>query len=142
MRRLARLADPLWVGLLLLPLAGCGPTGPVRLAVTGNVTFGGKPLDSGTIGFYPRQLDGAFLGEATIVNGRYSIPASDGLRPGDYLVQVSSPIPNSTAPNDGTPGSVKLAQDRIPTRYNTKSKLAATVTLAGPNRFNYDLEAN
>src|SRR5205809_6737048 len=69
-------------------LTGCGNADGKR-AVSGSVQFQGKPLDQGTISFYP--LDSPKPGaEALITAGRYSIPADQGLLPGKYVVRLRS----------------------------------------------------
>lgn len=59
--------------LLLLPLAGCGDSGPPRYDVSGTVTYNGKPIPAGTILFTPDASQGNTgpSGFATIKNGKF-----------------------------------------------------------------------
>lgn len=124
--------------LPVLALLGCGPTGPVRVAVSGTVTFIGRPLEVGTIEFHPVDPTAGEPGGAEVSAGAYTIPASRGLRPGRYVVQVSSAV--APGPADGTaPGAIRLARERIPGRYNAASELTAEVTERGTNRFDFTL---
>ena len=51
--------------------AGCGPSGPERVKVSGTVTFQGSPLKNGTIVFVPAEGTKAPPSGANIENGRY-----------------------------------------------------------------------
>lgn len=69
--------------ILLLAVAamptGCGPGGPQRFQLEGNVTFDGQPVPSGAIRFEPDSTKGNTgpVGYAAIKDGRYTT-ASDG----------------------------------------------------------------
>ena len=65
---------------------------PSRVPVSGQVTIDGKPLEFGTIAFYPSA--GGRPGGATLAkDGSYSITmyeTNDGLPPGKYSVTVAA----------------------------------------------------
>ena len=42
----------------LLVFAGCGKSGPPRYDLSGNITWGGKPIPAGSITFMPDQTQG------------------------------------------------------------------------------------
>jgi hypothetical protein len=127
---------------ILLFSLGCGDPHDGRLAVSGNVTFQGQPLDQGNIMFIPASRDLRTQASAQIINGRYQISAAQGLRPGKYKVSIHSgdgrtPVVPSDAP-PGPSGNFS-SQDRIPEAYNLKSTLEAEVKKGGANRFDYPI---
>ena len=67
------------LGLALL--AGCGPASD-RLAVTGNVTLDGAPLDRGSIRFSSLGDQKLLVSGGLIQEGEYNIAQEKGLRPG------------------------------------------------------------
>lgn len=129
--------------VILASAAGCGGGDPLqRQAVSGTVTFKGQPLDKGTIQFLPAdpQAKGS-PGGATITNGQFSLPAAQGLAPGKYRVQISSPVGGAEPGPEEAPGeSSKLAEERIPASWNTESKHEITVEKGGANKFDFKIE--
>jgi hypothetical protein len=93
--------------LVAIALAGgCkgGPKPPKRGKVEGNVTLNGKPVTSGYVRFFALDPNG-LNAVATITEGKYSIPESEGLTKGKYRVEFS--VPSATkkrVPNDDVPG--------------------------------------
>ena len=80
----------LTVTVLALCLPGCGPSHK-RQALSGTVTFQGRPLQTGSIVFKTNPTPGVQVGGALIRDGQFSVPAEQGLEPGVYKVAVSSP---------------------------------------------------
>jgi hypothetical protein len=126
---------------------GCG--GPAddlpRQAVSGTVTFKGKPLEAGMIQFQPGSAGVATAGQTEIADGKYAISQSEGLVPGQYLVTITSATPKAAeAPTSGPPAMPGDAppppKETIPAQYNARSKLTANVTKEGPNTFPFDLK--
>lgn len=115
-----------------------------RQAVSGTVTFEGKPLEKGTIQFMPTKQEGgvATVGAGEIVEGKYTIPRDLGPVPGGYRVIISAPSPNAAAaPSDGIPGQAPPpAPDLIPPQYNANSTLNAEIKEGGPNVFDFPLK--
>jgi hypothetical protein len=130
---LARLA---LLGLALF-LVGCGPKGRER--VTGKVTFKGVPLDQGSIAFIPQDTTGGATQEgAMIKNGKYEVPARQGLAPGTYKVAISSPEPVGSA--EPLPGeAAPPAQDRIPPEFGVNGNQTVEVKKGAKNVFNFDV---
>lgn len=148
-----------WLLALLVAGAGvsigCGrsadPSGRVR--ASGTVTSGGGPLPSGSILFLPAG-DGRG-GGAVIQNGRYEVPAEQGLTPGRYAVEIRAGASSATEPGPGMmideitgaevpvkPGSNRsrsLATPSLKSRPKPPVRLEADVTREGPNEFNFDL---
>jgi len=76
----------------LLLAAGCGPAGPRRHDVSGEVTFRGRPVPVGVIRFLPdtQQGNAGPAGFAAIENGRYDTAASGrGTVGGPHEVVIS-----------------------------------------------------
>jgi hypothetical protein len=131
------------IGLLL----GCGDKNGGRFEVSGTVKFKNQPLKSGIVIFEP--LEGQSTGgNVTLVEGAFTIPRTNGLKPGKYLVRVTAPDGtnpiNPPDPNEG-PGPTGgrfniMAKDLIPADWNTKSKQQITVIEEGPNRFDFDIK--
>jgi hypothetical protein len=132
--------------LSLSVLQGCG--GPAddlpRQAVSGTVTFKGKPLEAGMIQFQPISAGVATAGGAGIKDGKYAIDQSEGLVPGQYQVKITSNTAASGQPASGPPAMPGDAppppKEPIPAKYNSQSTLTANVTKEGPNTFPFDLK--
>jgi hypothetical protein len=73
--------------LVLLALHGCGQA-TNGVAVSGEVTSDGEPVEAATIHFKPMPGNGGPRGRGQVTGGRYHIPASEGLHPGRYIVEV------------------------------------------------------
>jgi hypothetical protein len=71
------------------------------VALSGTVNLKGAPLDNGTIEFAGQ--DGSPVTGGTIVGGKFSIQAAQGLKPGKYLVRISA-VQDAGAPL-GAPGT-------------------------------------
>jgi hypothetical protein len=122
---------------LLLPIMiGCGGSGG-RMAVNGEITLKGKPLDEGVIEF----VSDSGKSGATISKGKYEIPAMQGLLPGTYKVLITSGDGRTPADSpDGLPGPTGaniVSKDMIPPEYNTKTKQEITVKSSAPNKFDF-----
>lgn len=122
--------------------AGCGPSTGGRVGVAGNVVFRGAPVKVGAIEFVSQ--DGSAQTGAPITEGRYSVPAERGLRPGDYTVRISATEEQGAAasgpPGPPGPESMRAApKELIPAEYNAKSKLTVTVPQGGSKDLNFEL---
>jgi hypothetical protein len=134
------------IGCLLLAaplvLAGCSDQYAGRMAVSGNVTLEGQPLDGGSISFEPidQGLDTRAGGE--VKNGRFSIPRESGLKPGKYLVRLTAGD-GKTPTNEeaGAPGGSTniISVDRIPEDWNVNSKHEVEVKADGSNTFEFPI---
>jgi hypothetical protein len=82
---------------LLLPLWGCSGSVP-NYAVSGHVTYAGKPLTQGSIAFEPtdgERPDPRPTTGAEIVDGAFQTPAGKGIGAGSYIVRIYPPMPRS-----------------------------------------------
>jgi hypothetical protein len=133
-----------FVSLLVVVVltAGCGAAGDgiARQAVSGSVTFGGKPLEQGEITLSPIQAGPSAGG--TIARGTFAIDRMQGPSAGKYRVMIVSiqPTGRQVRDADGPPGS-KVAEKAnvIPARYNFKSDLEIDIKKEGENTFKFDL---
>jgi len=117
----------LWIfppALLAVFLAGCGSD---MASVSGTVTYDGKPLDTGTVGFFPVGPGPAGYGSIQ-PDGSFRIRTGQqaGLPPGEYriTVQATGPIPEPTPENlEPVPESI------IPERYGNPDQSGLTFTV-------------
>ncbi len=126
----------LWVvGLLAVACGGCGSSSG-RQAVTGLVTVDGKPLASGSINFQPAPGLKAPSAGAAIENGRFSIPADQGLLPGQYQVTIIGMQQTGRMLNDEQKGKVP---ELAPIRFREAGSLKATVEPGKKAHFEFQL---
>lgn len=119
--------------IALLMLSGCrDPNSPQ--AVSGSVTFQGKPLDQGTIEFTAPDAPAPFA--ALISDGKYDIPAAQGLVPGNCKVRITSTEAFPITPEEYAAGkTAPPAKERIPEKYNAASQETVEVKSGNANRF-------
>ena len=113
----------------VLFVAGCSPSGPKLVPVTGKVSVNGKPARSAIVFMHRKgksdMLEPTPFATATD-DGSFAIawePGREGAMPGDYVVTVI--WPDMTKEPDGSGGRPDVLRggfDKIPT-----SKLTATV---------------
>lgn len=135
-----------WTGWLAVAVlvCGCGEGGDglKREAVSGKVTFNGKPLEQGSIQFLPPQGNQNAGAWGQIVNGAYAIAAAEGPVAGEYSVSITSASSSSGgAATDTPPGddSGLVDPNAIPEQYNLRTTLKATVEAGKANELNYEL---
>ena len=125
------------VVLLLVALTGCG--GPQRGEVTGQVTLDGQPIDGGEIRFLPNV---GLPARATIVNGRFAIPAATGPSLGEVRVEVrwirktGKQVPAMAPAPPGT--MIDETAEAVPDRFNRNSELTTNIQ-AGANTADFAL---
>jgi hypothetical protein len=122
---------------LMFAALGCGGSDG-RYPVSGDVTLQGQPLASGAILF--ESADGGSRNGTTITDGKYSLPASQGLLPGTYTVRVSAVQSQAEAGPPGPPGPEAAAIERsnkdvVPDEYNARSTLKHEVGPDKPTEF-------
>lgn len=137
------------IGLsLFTAAAGCGGGATDSLprhAASGNVLLDKKPLSSGSIAFDPVDpgKPNAVSVGATIRDGSYSVPQSEGLTPGSYRVSINSTAEIAAVSLTEAPGAPPKARpkDLVPEKYNAKSTLKAEVKADESNRFDFELSS-
>ena len=125
-------------------LAGCGSQGG-RQPVTGAVSYQGKPLNGAMVAFIVADDSlGRPAGQvagAVIKDGRFTIPAEQGLEPGVYRVSISAPGgPAVQTPEEKKAGASARATELLPEKYNQATTLTAEVKASGSNHFDFKLE--
>ena len=88
-KNFANIRPWVWLPLVLIVwVAGCGPSGPKRYRMSGNVTFDGKPVPVGEISFDPAEK-GIGGGFAPIKDGKYDTDADGrGHLGGEHSVRI------------------------------------------------------
>jgi hypothetical protein len=121
-------------------LAGCGSGNPATYAVTGKVTYQGKPVKNAGVMFMPSS--GRPASSLTDAEGRFTLRTfkdGDGAIGGENVVCISKTMP---APADNTKDPMlKKMISLLPTCYATPttSPLKVTVSATGPNDFTFNL---
>ncbi len=122
---------------IMLPVAGCGPSRPTTIPVSGAVTLDGKPAAGAQVMLVPE--DGGRPAEGTTDDsGRFTLgtfEAGDGALPGRHAVTVvARRISGVNADADGlegdvAPGGVKV-QWLVPERYSNPKTSGLTAEVA------------
>ena len=89
--------------LLVVFALGCGSAddGLPRVSVEGEVTYEGKPVDSGSVTFLPGKGTTGPSASGAVKQGHYSIPLERGPVVGSYRVTVTM-VPTGTVPTGPT----------------------------------------
>ena len=133
--KLPRVLISIFTAACLLLATGCGPSGPQKYPVSGEITFDGAPLPDGDIFFVPDDQS-LSTERARVSQGRYALEA----HPGRNVVKInaSRPVPGTSSPG---PSGIELPdlEDYIPEKYNQQTSLEAEVERRG-NNFDFQLE--
>ncbi len=122
-----------------LALAGC-ERGPVRIPIRGVVTYKGSNLADGWITFVPAEADKGTQESARITDGKYELPAANGLMPGTYRVAITATEPAAAPAPNVPPGAPKRGKDLLPDEYNRDSNLSIDVPATGKRDFDFPLQ--
>lgn len=119
-------------------ITGCGPQGPQPVALSGNVTLDGKPVENATIILTPKRTGRAAA--ASIVRGKYSFTETDGPLPGEFDVRIN---PNEGEIEEIAPAEVSQAnrRPRIPRVYQLPGKLTASVSQQTQGQLDFQLSS-
>ena len=117
------------------------PRQPPHPGVSGTVTLDGQPLANATMSFLPDddQLEPSFA--RTDQKGNYALQQTEavaGAMPGRYTVRITTYEPavtESDPPEAGIP-------ERVPTKYNIQTELAAEVKPVENNVIDFPLDSN
>jgi hypothetical protein len=113
--RSARSVFATLVVVLLLPLAGCGPSRPAVTPVGGRITLGGQPVTTGAITFYPvkgRPAAGLIGPDGSYTLGTFA--QGDGAIPGSHAVVIESrkvSLPKTQPPTPSAALPANLSDD-------------------------------
>jgi hypothetical protein len=123
-------------------LGGCGGSAS---SVSGEISYAGKPIENGSIRFFPTQGTEGAGAIAAITDGKYSVDADRGLIAGSYMVQVTAMQKTGRVirPKEVMPGDDPSPQQEelqiIPAQYNTTSSLGVDLQ-PGENTYSQQLE--
>jgi hypothetical protein len=126
----------------ILALTGCNS--PSGSTFSGEVRYNGQPVAEGMIYLDPTDPPSNRPTAGPIRDGKFHIPATDGLLAGRYRVRIAANDPASKSANapqidaDGLP-SGPAYKELIPAKYNTNSELTFEVK-AGTNEHTFDLK--
>ncbi len=126
-------------------LAGCSDPYAGRMEVSGKVKLVGEPLQDGIIIFEPvdRKQQETKSG-APIKNGEYNVPRKSGLKPGKYIVQITSgdgKTPVNADENFAPGPSANITSvDRVPDDWNIRSNHEVEIKSSPPNKFDFDID--
>jgi hypothetical protein len=118
-------------------IGGCGGNGG-RSKISGTVQVDGKPLKSGIVSFQPAPGNPAPSAGCPVAEGRFEIPASAGLMPGNYLVRVEAFRETGKKIRDPQRG---LVPEIVPLTFRERLPLEAKVTAMKNNQFEFNLTA-
>ncbi len=119
------------LALILAGTGGCGEAGPKKYPVKGTVTLDKKPLANGTV--YFKTIETGAIETFEILNGEFQGQALEGER----RVEIVSYISKGEKDFDGMKSEVTV--NVVPPKYNTDSRLTASVTATGPNEYAFEL---
>lgn len=111
--------------------AGCGPSKPETVPVSGTVTWNGQALSQGSILFAPEDGKGV-PDPGDIKDGRYQLQAKTGKK------KVEIRATRESGKVDPAMGAAPREQ-YIPAEYNEKTTLRADVKSGEKNEFNFPL---
>ncbi len=130
---------------VLFTMSGCGDGHPKRSAVTGTVSYNGKPLSIGSLVFIPVGGGPSAQGKVDR-NGFYEMGTfddDDGVIPGDYKIMITaltspggSGLPEDAV--DGNAGPVSV----IPEWYGDLEKSGLLVTVVADKANTIDFPLN
>jgi hypothetical protein len=116
---------------LSLAASGCVDSGeePPRQPVAGIVLLDGRPLESGTIFFYPagRAIPGSTVVTGDLIrHGRFAITRERGLPKGKYRIVISATRTGVQEPGRSGTAPARL-RELIPPRFNQETELELEV---------------
>lgn len=130
------------LALVSAVVVGCGGApddAPALVSATGTILMDGEPLADASVSFSPVSGDRGASGR-TDAEGKFilSYGGSDGCPLGEHTVSVST----REMILDEYGGVEGMKEETIPVRYNSQSKLKATVDPdASLNDFTFELES-
>jgi hypothetical protein len=130
------------LAVLMALLVGCGSKEKERKAVSGTVKVKGVPLTSGMIQFLPTAESTATTqATAGILEGKYELPASQGLEPGKYQVRITARGAPKGQKGRRPPETTRTGKRKQSSQgINAETPLECEVTPDGSNTFDFDLK--
>lgn len=122
--------------VLVLSAASCSKESGV--ALEGKVSYGGDPIDVGTITFIPASGSGIKSG-GLIENGNYKIDAKTGPGPGPHRVEIRWAKGTGRKTKNEFGEEIQTRQEGLPEKYHAASTLTAEIK-PGKNVIDFALE--
>jgi hypothetical protein len=137
------------LALLLAVQLGCtAPKNPGgRENIEGLITLNGAPLTgmSGIV-FSPVNPGSDGGGQGQIQNGKYFLTGADGVKPGKYIVRITSSIDFDIRTGKPADSAIEFGSeipvDVVPSLFNKESTIEFDVTAGKKNIFNYDIQTD
>jgi len=129
----------LTICVVISALVGCESRQGGRVAVSGSVSYDGKPLESGQVVFEPQGPGRMAI--AQVVDGHYSIARERGPMPGKYVVRITAARPTGAKASSGRLSGNEVRdvyEQFLPARYNEASELS--VEIGATPRLEHDFE--
>ncbi len=119
------------LAMVVLAFTGCGSEpaykGPLRIPLSGKVTFDGAPMDGGTIAFIAVGKGNPAGGSITA--GTYTVSEEQGANAGPYRVEIRWLKPTGEkAKDDDTGEMIDVVKEVVPTKFNVQSELKAEIS--------------
>jgi hypothetical protein len=137
-------------GACLTNFSGCNRrTGPLRIAISGEVLLDGEPLESGRIQFTPVDETNGPAAVTTVIDGIYVFDPTNGPVVGKNKIQIESlPDPGFELDDEAayaqairkSKGKNVMPPDVIPPRYNARTELFATISPHAETEFDFALK--
>ena len=123
----------------LFSVVGCGEGDKFnRQAVSGTISYDGKPLPFGNIEFAPENGQPTNL-ILEVKAGKFDAKKEFGLAPGKYTIRVQGTETAPLPPKD-VPGDVPPPKTLVPDKYNAASKETIEIKVGDANELKIDLK--
>lgn len=135
-------AGPMVLSVLILFLcAGCGNR---KCPISGEVTFDGQPVETGTITLEPADGQGPTTG-GEIRDGKYALLGKAAPLPGKKMVRISASRKTGRRIPAGPPATPDVIIEEvvryIPETYNKRTTLSCDISADGSPQINFDLKS-
>jgi hypothetical protein len=121
---------------LAIGIAGCSSSGAA--AVEGKVSYGGEPIDVGTITFLPKA-EAAVKTGGLIERGVYRVDSKIGPSPGPHRVEIRWAKGTGRKSKNEFGEEIERRQEGLPEKYHAQSTLTAEIK-PGKNVIDFELE--
>jgi hypothetical protein len=127
------------IGLVAALFLGCGSEGPPAVPVAGTITYKGKPIEMGTIMFFPKDGKHDKVAAGEIKDGKFTLSTyqeGDGAPAGVYRVTIQS------TKEVTTPGGDTNLESLLPPRFGDpdRAPFEATIPRKGTPDLKLDIE--
>lgn len=122
--------------VLAVSVAGCSKESGV--ALEGKVSYGGEPIDVGTITFVPTGGEGIKSG-GLIENGNYKIEAKNGPGPGSHRVEIRWAKPTGVKKKNEFGEEIQQRREGLPDKFHDQSAVMTEIK-PGKNVIDFALE--